>query len=476
MPLDARANAVVQAFGQQPGVTPDQLRNLTDTINASPALVDEVNRAVAAGHLQRIVPLQNPHAGGEYNASAHEMRLPLTSLSTPAGGRYDASEATFVLGHELQHGFNAAGMAQAHATFARDLQAVAQSNAPKHDYTRPIGEVIAASRRDEAGAEISGWNAVVSAARSEAQRQHAPAPTLEDIYKTNPGRMRDFIHVDRTQSPVHYAMRSNLTVNADMSMPATAGNIEGMGRNYFDRSSTLGHNGNSSYANYYGAWATGTAVQFERHYGHGHANMAVNLQALHVRPDIMAQNGIDLGADHRPMPYQDTSTQPPTARNFRHTATSHVYQPVVPGNGSVRLDDETHPDHALFQQARGAVHRLDAQHGRIPDQRSENLAGALTVAAREQDMRGIDHVVLSADASRAYAVQGSLDSPHKAMAAVSTQDAVNTPVGQSSDAWQAVAGLGAHVQQAAQAQQASQAQQAAQAQQAQSQHPPMHGP
>jgi hypothetical protein len=438
MPLNARANGVLQAFGHEPGVTPDQLRNLTDTINASPALVDEVNRAVDAGHLQRIVALNNPHAGGEYNAAAHEMRLPLSSLSTPAGGKYDASEATFVLGHELQHGFNAADIAKANTQFGHDLQAVAQSKTATHDYTRAVGDVIAASRRDEAGAEISGWNATVSAARLEAQQQHAPAPTLEDIYKRNPGRMDDFIHVDRSHFPPTYNMRSNLTVNADLTMPATAKNVEGMGQNYFDRSSTLGHNGNSSYANYYGAWAVGAAVQYERHYGNGQAPMALDLKALHLKPEIMAQNGINLGANQSAMPYQDTSTHPPTARNFRHTEGTHVYQPLVPGQGAMGLDQSAHPDHALFRQAQGAVHRLDAQHGRTPDQSSENLAGAVTVAAREQGMKSIDHVVLSDDASRAYAVEGSLDSPHKRVAEVSTQQAVNTPLTQSSAAWQTV--------------------------------------
>ncbi|MGN6479524.1 XVIPCD domain-containing protein [Luteibacter sp.] len=439
MPLNAKAEAVLQAFGKEPGVTPDQLKNLTDTINASPALVDEVNRAVDAGHLQRIVALNNPHAGGEYNAGAHEMRLPLTSLSTPAGGKYDASEATFVLGHELQHGFNAADIAKANTQFTHDLQAVAQSKTTPHDYTKPVGDVIAASRRDEAGAEISGWNATVSAARLEAQKNHAPAPTLEDIYKRNPGRMDDFIHVDRSQLPATYSMRSNLTVNADLSMPSTPANIEGMGKNYFDRSSTLGHNGNSSYANYYGAWATGVAVQYERHYGNGQAPMALDLKGLHLNPDVMAQNGIDLGANKNAMPYLDTSTQPPTQRNFRDSATSHVYQPVTPGPAPVTLDHADHPDHALFRQTQGAVHRLDAQHGRAPDRQSDNLAGALTVAAREQGLKSVDHVVLNADASTAYAVEGALDSPHKRIAEASTQQAVNTPIEQSSAAWQAAA-------------------------------------
>ena len=380
------------------------------------------------------------------------MRLPLTSLTTPVGGKYDASEATFVLGHELQHGFNAADIAKANNRFTHDLQAVAQSKATLHDYTKTVGDLIAANRRDEAGAEISGWNATVSAARLDAQKHHAPAPTLEDIYKRNPARMDDFIHVDRSQLPAKYSVRSNLTVNADLTMPSTPANIEGMGKNYFDRSSTLGHNGNSSYANYYGAWAVGVAVQYERHYGNGQAPMALDLKSLHLDPNIMAQNGVSLGTNRNVMPYLDTSTHPPTPRNFRDSSTSHVYRPVVPGSAPVLLDHVDHPDHVLFRQTQDAVYRLDAQHGRVPDRHSENLAGALTVAARDQGLQSVDHVVLNADASKAYAVQGQLDSPHKRIAETSTQQAVNTPIEQSSAAWQALAERGREgsAQQAAQ--------------------------
>lgn len=367
MPLNAKAQEVLQAFAKEPGVTPDQVKNLNDTINASPALVDEVNRAVNTGHLQRIVALGNPHAGGEYNASTHEMRLPLTSLSTPSGGVYDASEATFVLGHELQHGFNAGHIAKAHTQFTHDLQAIAQSNGTLHDYTKAVGDLIAANRRDESGAEISGWNATVSAARMEAQKKHAPAPTLEDIYRRNPSRMGDFIHADLTQFPATYRMRTNLTVNPDLSMPYTPANIEGMGKNYFDRSSRLGNNGNSSYANYYGAWAVGVVAQYERYYGSGQASMALNLRSLHLDPDIMAQNGISLGPNLNAMPYLDTSTNPPTPRHFRDSAAAHVNQPVVPNSPPVTLDDMDHPAHAMFRQTQSAVHRLDAQHGRTPD-------------------------------------------------------------------------------------------------------------
>jgi len=90
-----------------------------------------------------------------------------------------------------------------------------------------------------------------------------------------------------------------------------------------------------------------------------------------------------------------------------------------------------HPDHALYEQARTAVHALDAQVGRTPDKQSDQLAGAVTTEAKRQGLTKIDHVLLSDDGSRAYAVQGDLASPLKRTAEVDTAKAVNTPIEQS---------------------------------------------
>jgi len=99
-----------------------------------------------------------------------------------------------------------------------------------------------------------------------------------------------------------------------------------------------------------------------------------------------------------------------------------------------KLDHPTHPDHALFQQARTAVHQLDASHQRTPDQRSDNLAAALTVAARQNGLGRVDHAVLSDDATRAYAVEGELRSPFKRIAQVDTAQAMATPIDKSTAA------------------------------------------
>jgi DNA-binding phage protein len=113
-------------------------------------------------------------------------------------------------------------------------------------------------------------------------------------------------------------------------------------------------------------------------------------------------------------------------------ALSHAHARDVP----LRLDDKPHPDHALFQQARGAVHQLDAQHGRAPDRHSDHLAAALVVAARGKGLTRIDQALLSEDGDRTFAVQGEPSSPFKQIAHVQTAHAVNTSLEQSSVAWQ----------------------------------------
>ncbi|HVI55554.1 MAG TPA: XVIPCD domain-containing protein [Luteibacter sp.] len=109
----------------------------------------------------------------------------------------------------------------------------------------------------------------------------------------------------------------------------------------------------------------------------------------------------------------------PATREALHTATP-------------RLDAAGHPHHALYQQSRDAVHRLDAQHQRTPDLQSDQIAGTLTTKALGQGMTRVDHAVLNEDASKVYAVQGELNSPFKKVAEATTQEAANTPLEESS--------------------------------------------
>lgn len=443
--LTPEAKAVVDAFGTQPGVTATQLANLRATLAGSPALIDEINGAVKDGHLKQIVPLTNPHAGGEYDATTQSMRLPLKMLDNPATGSYQTGEATYVLGHELQHGFNRTETELARANFDKELAVVAQSPGLDHDYTAPVAKYIANFRKDEAGAEISGWNAVASAVSQEAAAAGKIA-TIEDVYKKNPGRMSNFIDMDNSSFPPKYTLKPNLEVKPDLSMEASAKNLEGMGKNFFDKPRNapggLGPSGNSDYPNYYGAVAIGSAVNFERFYnpatpGKAAPEFSINMASLHLSARQVAENGLNLGANKNVMPYLDKSTTPPTPANFRDSSVTHTYAPTTPPvPHAPNLDQSTHPDNALYRQALDAVHKVDAQQRRAPDQSSDNLAAALVVAARRDGLSQVNHVVLSDDKSRAFAVQGELNSPFKQTAQVQTVQATQTSVAQSSQAWQ----------------------------------------
>jgi len=388
--------------------------------------------------LQRIVPLPpGTHAGGEYDGAAKEMRMPVSILTTPAAGAFDPAEATFVLGHELRHGHNHAATVQAYRRFNGDVAQIAQSHAAVHDYTQVTATLIAANRRDEAGAEIAGWNAVVGMVKA----SH-PHPTLEDIYKASPFRMGDFI--DRSASPPYrYSLKPNLSLNPDLTLAQSSANLEAMGANYFDKpNSRLGYNGNSDYANYYGAYAVGVAGRQERQYATTHGSvvpqMTFDLGSLRLSESQMEQNGIDLGTNHNPIAYLDRSVQPPALHHFDHTKSTHTHVPVaarVAEEAVVRPDRDPrapeHPDHVLFQQAQRGVHALDAALGRAPDAASERMALNLTVLAKEHRLR-IDHVVLgqtaSATGENVFVVQGGLDDPARALAYMKTEAALHTPV------------------------------------------------
>ncbi|HEV7123139.1 MAG TPA: glucosaminidase domain-containing protein [Rhodanobacter sp.] len=96
------------------------------------------------------------------------------------------------------------------------------------------------------------------------------------------------------------------------------------------------------------------------------------------------------------------------------------------------LADPVHPDHALFGQARQQVHRIDTDMGRVPDQHSNNLAGALTVAAKQHGLSRIDEVAINEDGSRAFVAQHHTG--YVTHAEVVTAEALKIPLAQSSAA------------------------------------------
>lgn len=449
------AKSYTDAAGASQAVTPDMLNNLQGTLNNSPVLAEEIKRAATTTD-----PLQPSHrilesfaftapgagVGGSFNAPDHAMNLVSESLMTRGArspGTYNPHDLTFVIGHEVQHGFNAQAAAQARTAFVHDVRALAATPEPVHDYTALVERHIQSGREDEASAQIAGWNALQSRVQHDQGRI-----TLTDMANALPARTADFIEPHGAGFVAH----ANVQLNADLSMPHTPGNVVAMGHNYFDRptaahrqsgdtrnSMALAHGGVEDYPNYYAGWAVSTIGAEERAAAHGRdpaPQIQINMAHAGLYEDMMEKAGLNLAPSIQSIPYLDSSTQPATPHTFDHTADGpHQYQhvPVAPQ----RLDDPAHPDHALFQQARGHVVAIDHSMGRTPDAHTDQLASAAAVQARADGLQRIDQMALSTDGQRLWGVQtpsGRTDHLFDLRTSVPTAEAM-TPMEQSGARW-----------------------------------------
>ncbi|MFA0924639.1 XVIPCD domain-containing protein [Xanthomonas fragariae] len=430
----AHTNYVDAANVTQP-VTQDMVTNLQSTINGSPVLAAEIKHAVTPpGHgqdapLQHFASLSGTVAGGTYNPSNQTMSLPPSSLAVPPAN-FGSADLTFVLGHEIQHGFNAAGAKTAMTNAYNQAMQIAQDNNPVNDYTAPIGAVIQAGREDEAKAQIAGWNALLSR-----EQQTKPTANVTEMMALaipiNPSqqdltsRVLDFVEQSKT-IPGQAQARSGLTFNADGTMSMTPANVAQMGQNYFDKppvgtlgltreqTTGIGFHGDSDYPNYYGANAVTNIITRDRAYAHPvngvSPQMQINMGQLRLREDLMEHNGITLTTDaNTPQRYLDTSTSPPKPGLFQHTATTHQHTnpiPIFPLEVPVQTVDTREPaaslktaGHPLVDQYFAALKAGDEQGARAaaiafatPERWQQTVADAeQRILAKQQQLPGRDN-------------------------------------------------------------------------------------
>ena len=338
-------------------VSQDMVDNLQATFNGSPELAAQIKSAVALSHVQHFSLLENGMAAGAtYDGSTADgspkginippLALQSSTLANPRG-RYDARDLTFVLGHEIQHGFNGAEKDRATRAFLDGLVVQANQRSAIHDYTDELRAYIGAGRDDEAKAQIAGWNALL-----DRQRQASPhADGLVLMLATRNDRVLDFIRPDPSDLS-KAAGKSGLVFNPDGSLSPTPANIAAMGQHYFDRPSPLyaqpgerpvalgeGRPGPSAnYTNYYGTWAVERIIATEDRANVSHRGMrpqiAIDMAGLGLREDLIEMEGLDLGADRRPRPYLDTSRTPAVPGHFHHTQDAsmghdHQHVPVI---------------------------------------------------------------------------------------------------------------------------------------------------
>lgn len=162
------------------------------------------------------------------------------------------------------------------------------------------------------------------------------------------------------------------------------------------------------------AGAHGKALEVDGHFG---PNTRHALEAFQRDHDLAA----------------DGIAGPRTQRGLDE-AMAHRHPPAELG-GARPLNDPGHAAYAMFQQGLSGIHQLNAAHAVAPSPRDSRLAAALTVEATAKGLSSIDHVVLSDDASRVFAVQGAPQSLGQKTASVDTLSAIDTSLEQSSARW-----------------------------------------
>lgn len=99
--------------------------------------------------------------------------------------------------------------------------------------------------------------------------------------------------------------------------------------------------------------------------------------------------------------------------------------------------DPTHPDHALYEQIREGVQRLDAQHGRTFDAASERMSMSLLALAKQNGISRVDEVAVNNRTPNLQAgelvflVQGNRSDPAMQRESMPAAVAAQTPVNDS---------------------------------------------
>lgn len=474
-------------FAKAPGITADMHGNLQQTLNGSPILVDQLKEAVRDEAKRDLVGFDinsKSGSGATYNPARKTMNLNPSSLSSDT---FNQSNLTHMLGHELQHTFNRGKIEESKNTYYASLRAIAGDDNPVNDYTAPMKVRMQDLRRDEAEAEINGWNTLLSYER---ERTGRPVSLQGMWNNTSRQRVEDYLVLD---GKGHAIARPGLQFNSDNSLSPTTGpngnNIEAMGRHFFDQppagtrgvrpqdTMTLGPHGHSDYKNSYGAAMISQAILYERGVGqakHGEASqMHLNMRELGFKEKLIEENGLYMKSGSKAsQAYFDTSTSPPKARHFdlgvdgqnknRHgpaeaqepAGRARTLTPTGAGHGGGNpahtdptpqpkpsqaplMSNSAHLAHEMYLQALKA---FDASPN-IPanafsQQEKERLAaGVVAQALTQKDafpQARIDHVVFSADRSTVIGVMGALDSPSHHLAAANVQGALATALTQSS--------------------------------------------
>lgn len=279
--LNNESIQIIEFFGLNPNIQEKQYKNFVDVMTASPKLVDVFNEAVNSKQIKNLTLLDdNSNAGAQYNPSEQTINIPLRILNfdknTRIGSQYYYN-SIFAMGHETQHALNHKAFThKAWGEYWGKITKESEQRDSIRNYGQHLGNYIATYRKDEASAQITGFNVIVSALQKENKDL-----TAEALVKTT-RKMQDFIVPENRQTQTKARFREHYQFNLKNSFELNENNpfLEQLGqskqallnleisaRNYFDKKAQdaqLGCHGNSDYTNRYITMALAYAIDLDK--------------------------------------------------------------------------------------------------------------------------------------------------------------------------------------------------------------------
>ncbi|WP_343742762.1 beta strand repeat-containing protein [Herbaspirillum huttiense] len=313
---------ILTRFSQRKEVSADAYQAIITALEKSPVLTAELNAAADGGGLLSfdILPASS-NAGAQFGNGT--LQLKVSQIGIPSSSEADL---IFQIGHETQHALNAGDTDKAWATFSSDVTSLAKSSSPQ-DYTQILEALQAQEGRDEATAQISGWNAYVDYVNHITPAGQAPDYT---------GSFYSQFFISKNGTPVEgiaFGKNADGTVNYFVD-PKIESNVIAERNAYFYQQDTthLGQNGNEDYPSYYAGNAVSKIAREVA--AEGKSDFSIDLGAMHIDPVQLQQELNSEPKNINPISFTDSRTNSFLTYDLGGTNNLTVKQPFYIENGS----------------------------------------------------------------------------------------------------------------------------------------------
>jgi len=362
---------------------PAEGKVLRSLIDGTPELKARMVEAIDAGNLKGFAPLSkelyDKGVRASYQGEQRVIRVPLEELAQAAKSPLAANALRCSFAHETEHAVNREALVKVAKDFDARLETIALGK-PPHDYTGAIAAYFAEVRPNEARDQIAAANVMAA----HVMREHPGATRAQFcryMHDSAPQMALLFEATGRAPN-IEYRPREGIALGKDFRIGSTPGNIEAVGRHYFD------------------------ALEFRQLYGERCIKRAASYEAW-GREQAGAEKATSyvdckaLGID------ASRFTMPDGFANGR-TSIRPTQKPGG-GRGGGPDPDGYEPMPALYEQSLGALQRAGAG---LDGLDPKAVAAAMAAKALDDGFRRIDLVVPSRDGKGLIAVEGDPATAH----------------------------------------------------------------